>query len=81
MVSPDVLPWEEIKKRYPDEWIVLVDCQLDAHETVVGGRVLAHSPRKRDLREALTGPRDAAFLFTGRPRPIAAAMVRFDGEV
>lgn len=77
----DVMTWDQIKAQFPDEWVVLVDCVVDEHETVTGGRVLAHSPQKRDLREALKGPRDAAFLFTGKPRPIAAAMVRFDDPV
>jgi hypothetical protein len=77
----DKLTWDEIKGKYPDEWVVLVDYELDPDEEVTAGTVLAHSRNKADLKQALSRPDDAAFLYTGDVQPVAGVMVKFDGAV
>jgi len=76
----DKQTWDEIKKLYPDEWVILVDYSLDDNEDVTAGTVLAHSPQKADLRPALADPEDAAILYTGPARPLSGVMVRFGNE-
>jgi hypothetical protein len=65
----DKKSWEEIREQFPDEYVVLVDCEWpeDAIE-VRGGRVLDHDRDRKTLmartKEPLTG-KAAAVLFTG----------------
>ena len=41
---------EDIKKSYPDEWIVLGNPEKDEHgQAIVSGVVLYHGPDKREL--------------------------------
>lgn len=63
------LSWSEIRTRYPDEWVILID--VEPHEpgaAIGGGVVFAHSKNKKELlsstKEALAG-RSRAILFTG----------------
>jgi hypothetical protein len=65
----EVLPWEEIERRYPDEWVLLADPELDEASEVRAGRVLLHAAdgdfvheRARELRLPAS-----ALLFTGEP--------------
>ena len=74
------LSWVEICKRYPDEWVVLVDYSIDENEDVVAGRVLAHSAKKAEIKAAMAEPQDAAILYTGPVMPVAGWMARFDDD-
>jgi hypothetical protein len=64
------LTWDEIKKRFPDEWVILVNLDRNTDdETVKGGEVFAHSTNKRELlsstKMALAG-QCRAVRFTGQ---------------
>lgn len=66
---PDKLTWDEIKRRYPDEWVILVDVDADdLSNEVRGGVVFAHSKKERELlastKDALAG-KSSAVLYTG----------------
>jgi hypothetical protein len=67
----DVLTWEEIERRYPDEWVLLDELQPDGGSEVTGGRIVFHS-RERDETDqqalSLKLP-EFAVLFTGEPDP------------
>ena len=60
----EVLSWDVIRERHPNEWVILVDLVKEDHHTA-GGRVLAHSPDKDALRTVARGLRGAAILWTG----------------
>jgi len=46
----DAIGIEEIKKSYPDEWILLGDPKMDEFEQeILSGIVLYHSPDKREV--------------------------------
>jgi hypothetical protein len=47
------LTWEEIKQRYPDEWVLIEFTALDAALQVVQGEVIAHSPHKEEINKKL----------------------------
>ena len=74
------LSWDEICRRYPKEWVVLIDYSLNDNEDVVAGCVLAHAASKADIKDAMAQPRDAAILYTGPVMPMAGVMVRFDDD-
>lgn len=59
------LTWEEMKKRFPDEWLLIGDMQLNEHQQLLKGIVLQHSPTKSDIftLPAKSGP--TAFRYTG----------------
>ena len=64
------LSWEEIKQRFPDEWVALVD--VDApNMTVVGGIVFAHHPDRTELHR----------LAKGRPRPLSGGAILWTGKI
>ncbi|MBI4860598.1 MAG: hypothetical protein HY815_10095 [Candidatus Riflebacteria bacterium] len=61
------LTWDEIKKRYPDEYVVLVDTAVDDSTTVVEGTVMAHGKNKHEMRQVLAqiAPKRGGCLWTG----------------
>lgn len=65
------LTWDEIKRRYPDEWVALVDYEWPEMRHVTEGVVYAHSPSRDELHKLQRGLTDAAILFTGKKRGCA----------
>ena len=62
------LSWEEIKRTFPDEWVVLLDYELDG-DIPVTGVVVDHGAVKRDLYKRLHDIDGEWFvLYTGRMR-------------
>jgi hypothetical protein len=61
------MTFEEIKRQYPNEWVLIEFTQLDDELAVVDGRVLAHSPNRNEIERALTTLRNEriAVEFTG----------------
>lgn len=58
---------DEIKQRYPNEWVVIVDWTFpDMHLT--GGVVVAHSPNRRTLKPISSELRSCGVIWTGRVR-------------
>lgn len=65
-VMPQTL--KEIRAAYPREWVLIVECEFDEAERLVGGRVLVHSPHRRDVYARLAELRDerhCAVEYTG----------------
>ena len=48
---PELVSWDEICRRYPNEWVILID-EVERDFEVEAARVFAHSPDKHELREA-----------------------------
>jgi hypothetical protein len=48
-----LLTKENIKIKYPNEWLLLEDCELDASTTLRKGRVIAHSKDREEIHRAL----------------------------
>ncbi|MBI3946961.1 MAG: hypothetical protein HY321_13640 [Armatimonadetes bacterium] len=63
----EVLTLAEIEARYPSEWVLMENPELDRHLEVVRGKVIAHSnDRKEFERQALAlRPWSSASLHTG----------------
>jgi len=65
---------EDIKKSYPDEWILLGDPEINEYEQeILSGVVLYHSPDKREVcylgRSRMEGYEKRA-LFFNRVTPL-----------
>lgn len=44
---------DEMRETYKDEWVFVVDCEDDEAGWLLRGRVVAHSPRRDDVRKAM----------------------------
>ena len=74
----DKLTWDEIKKKFPDEWVVLVEGSFDENEDPAGGVVYDHDPdRARLYARCLGGPRSTTVLYTGA---IRGGLIGFHSE-
>jgi hypothetical protein len=71
----ELLPWSEIQRRYPNEWVVLVDTDWTDMKVTVGV-VHAHSPSKKTAYDLSKGLREVAIFWTGATRsPTLAALM------
>ena len=63
------LSWEEIKKRYRDEWVQLVDYEWEETEPYPrSGVVRVHHKDKKEFKNILAAkdkPKESALLYTG----------------
>ena len=68
IIQDEILSWEEIKKRYPNEWVVLGNPIIDGME-ILKGTVLSHHPDKRvaslEGGERREGFHKFTLIFTG----------------
>jgi hypothetical protein len=68
------MTWEEIRKRYAREWVLIEYQQLDERLNVVEGDVVAHSPEKEEIYRHLlqTKGKNIAIEYTGEfPQDLA----------
>ena len=49
------LGWAEIRERYPNEWVLLVDVEHQTHGSIRTARVAGHDP---SLKQAVTQVED-----------------------
>ena len=62
---------DEVKARYPDEWVLLGDLDADRWGNLVAGTLLYHSRDKADVHREVRAhqPGHFAIYFTGEPSP------------
>jgi hypothetical protein len=73
----DKLTWDEIKQKYPDEWVVLVDFKIEG-VAPAEGVVIDHGPVRDEVYDRLDkGPRSCAVWYTGE---IRGGLFGFYGE-
>ncbi len=48
-----ILSLAEIKEKYPDQWVLIVDPELDDNNEVITGKVIYNTPDKEDLYDHL----------------------------
>ena len=73
----EYLTMEEIKERYPDEWVLLEDPAKDETLQVLGGTLLDHGTDDKEVfnRVKANPPKHSAFFFTGEPDPDVAYLL------
>jgi hypothetical protein len=77
MGMSEILSYEEIKRRYPDEWLLIAEPELDDELGVIRGVVVAHSKNRDEVyRALLTVPGNSiAIEYTGEwPEDLAVAL-------
>jgi hypothetical protein len=53
MAKNPLLTKEKIRTKYPNQWLLLEDFELDASTTLLKGRVIAHSKDRDEIHRAL----------------------------
>ena len=73
----EVLTKSEIESRFADEWVLLVDPQVNEDLEVLGGTVVCHSKDRDEVYRAAIAQRapDCAILFTGDLPPDTAILI------
>lgn len=60
------LTFDEIKKRHPDEWVLLAEPETESGLSIKSGVLVAHNPKRGEIyRKQLHLKGDYAILFTG----------------
>lgn len=59
------MTWEEMKKAYPDEWLLIVDYETDEYGDVSCGKVERHSKDDREVFRLPALKQNCAFRYTG----------------
>ncbi len=64
----EILTRSEIENRFPSEWLLINDPDVDQHMNVTRGTVVAHSMDRDEVYEKALELRlkRAAFLYTGQ---------------
>jgi len=62
-----ILSLEEIFSLYPDEWVLIVNPELDEEFSVIRGEVLAHATERDEIysRLSLRNGKSVAIEYTG----------------
>ncbi len=72
------MKWEEIRRQYAGQWVLIEYQRLDEQLNVVEGEVIAHSPAKEEIYKSLlqTQGKNIAIEYAGEfPQDLA---VMFD---
>ncbi len=61
------MTWEEIRRQYAGQWVLIEYQQLDEQLNVVEGEVVAHSPEKEEIYRQLlkTTGKNIAIEYAG----------------
>jgi hypothetical protein len=57
--------WSEMKSKYPNEWLLIVDFETDESGHLVRGIVERHSNNKDDVYKKPALNKPTAFRYTG----------------
>lgn len=61
----EMMTLEEIERRFPDEWILMVDPVMDGHLTISRGTVVGHSKDGDQVEQLMVQlrPKSSALFF------------------
>jgi hypothetical protein len=67
----EILTRAQIEERFPNEWVMVEDPDLDEQNEVIRGKVISHSPDRLTAYRALfnSKAKRCATLFTGTVAP------------
>ena len=63
---PKKMTWEEMKNKFPDEWLLITDFDIDESGHVTAGIVKRHSKEKDDVYRLPALDESTAFRYTGK---------------
>ncbi len=58
--------WEEMKRKYPDEWLLIIEYDSDESGHLLSGIVARHSPEKDEVYRLPGLNQSSAFKYTGK---------------
>ena len=62
------LTLDEMKQKYPDQWLFIVDCEHSTSTELLSGIVAVHSPSRDVINKASAAYKGgAAIRYTGKP--------------
>ena len=59
------MTWEEMKKKYPSEWLMIIDCEDDESGHLISGIVARHSKDDQKVFYPPASDKDCTFKYTG----------------
>ena len=59
------MTWAEMKRAYPDEWLLITDYTTDSCGDIIAGVVERHSTEKEEVYRLPAIDKDCAFRYTG----------------
>ena len=59
------ITWHEMKKKFPNEWLLITNFDLDQHGHIVAGVVHRHSKKKENVYQLPALNKPTAFRYTG----------------
>ena len=67
-MKPQRLTINEMKQKYPDQWLFIVDCEHSDSTELISGIVAVHSPSRDVINKASAEYKGgAAIRYTGKP--------------
>jgi hypothetical protein len=78
VANSEKLSWDEIKEKYCDEWVILVEPEVDrSTTTLLGGRVFAHGKDRDRIHNKLKDVQeDFSIRWTGQLRAVGILPLR-----
>lgn len=68
------MTWQEICRRYPEQWVALVEIEWVDEDVISAARVAGHGPRRADpleqARHLHSRYEEIGHFFTGRVRAL-----------
>ncbi len=61
----DKISWTQMKKEYPNEWLLIVDYTVDESGHLLSGIVARHSKEKDEVYQLPALDKASAFKYTG----------------
>ena len=68
-MSNERLAIQEIEQKYPDEWLLIVDCEISENTELLSGIVVVHSKSREDIHDALTDYKGRVAIHSTREIP------------
>jgi hypothetical protein len=65
--TDEMLTKQEIEERYPSEWVLIEDPEVDEQLDVIRGKVIWHSPDRDEVDRKMLElrPKSPATVYTG----------------
>ena len=60
---------EEIEQKYPNEWLLIVDCEISEKTELLSGVVAVHSKSREDIHDALINYKGLVAIHSTREIP------------
>ena len=59
------LNWNEMKNKFPDEWLLIVDYEVDENGHILSGVAVRHSAEKDEVFALPALDQSSVFKYTG----------------